>query len=299
MLYTLTLNPALDHTLSVDEIRAGRTNRAKAERLTAGGKGLNVSRVLAALGIPTVALTVTAGETGRTLAAMLKDERFETELFAAARGQTRINTKLRAALGTVTEINAPGPSLGEECVAALGARLSRLLPGDTLLLAGNPSPDTPKNIYPRLAACLPRGVTLWADTTGDHLRAAVGCRPALVKPNRDELAEYVGYALPTDEDILQAARRLQADGAERVLVTLGADGLLLLTEDGSHIRLPAIPITPVSTVGAGDAALAGFAAAQAQGKDAPASLLLARAAATAVAASATPPSEKDILSYLP
>lgn len=296
MIYTLTINPALDHILTVNEVKDGATNRALTEQLRVGGKGINVSRMLSLLGVPTTALVLTAGGTGRLLAEKLKKEGFPCEFFVSQAGATRINTKLRTACGEVTEINAPGPTPSEECLCALRTRLARLTAGDVLLLAGNPYATAPAALYPSLVQCLPAGVRFLADTSGAHLGALLPLGPLAVKPNRDELAEFAGHALPDEAAVRAAAKRLQAAGASWVLVTLGADGLLLLSPEGHTVRLAAHPIRPINTVGAGDAALAGLLFGLSHSPRAAAELALATSAA--VTAAEEYPTRADIATLL-
>lgn len=256
MIYTVTLNPALDYALYLSDFRPGETNRTVREVLSFGGKGINVSAVLAALGEPTVALGFAAGHTGEMLKGMLKEAAVGEELIMLPLGATRINVKIKAE--SETELNGTGPSVDDGSLARLFAQIAKIKAGDTLVLAGSVPPSLPPDIYKRMAEALPEGVRLVVDAERAALLPVLASSPYLVKPNRAELAEIAGRSLLTDAEVEAAARELQAAGAKNVLVSLGADGALLLDETGVPHRAPAAKGRAVNTVGAGDAMVAGF-----------------------------------------
>ncbi len=256
MIYTVTLNPALDYAVYLPQFSQGETNRTAHEVLFFGGKGINVSAVLAALGEPTVALGFAAGPTGEMLRRMLREAAIGEELIMLPVGATRINVKIRAE--SETELNATGPSVDGDSLARLFAQIAKIKAGDTLVLAGSVPPSLSPDIYKQMAETLPQGVRLVVDAERALLLPALAYRPYLVKPNRAELAEIAGRALLSDADVEFAARELQAAGAKNVLVSLGADGALLLDEGGLVHRAPAAKGRAVNTVGAGDSMVAGF-----------------------------------------
>lgn len=258
MIYTVTLNPALDYLLWVESFTPGATNRSAREALQWGGKGINVSVVLSRLGQATTALGFVAGFTGAVLAEGLRQEGIRTEFITLPQGNTRINVKLKGA--EETEVNAGGPPIDERSVAALWAQLDALTSGDTLVLAGSVPKDMPADTYCRILARLQgRGVRCVVDATGALLTATLPYRPFLIKPNRSELEELCGRSLPTDEAVTEAAQQLQRQGAVNVLVSLGGDGALLVDETGTVHRQAAVSRGPiVNTVGAGDSMVAGF-----------------------------------------
>ncbi len=219
MIYTVTLNPALDHTLQLDRLQPGRLHRARAAVLTAGGKGINVSRVLTGLSVPNTALLLAAGGTGQLLQTLLQAEGVETRPLFLPQGSTRINVKLLA--GEETELNTPGPAVAAADFARLCAQVRTLQPGDWLCLCGSLPPGLPADAYCRLLEAVGKGVHTVLDTAGEALAAALPAHPGLIKPNRVELEALVGHPLPDDTSLVAAARQLQARGAGAVLVSLG------------------------------------------------------------------------------
>lgn len=263
MIYTLTLNPALDYIVRLPAIREGQTNRAVSTELQFGGKGVNVSLVLSELGVENTALGFSAGFTGAALTAYLTDKGIRTDFIPLPEGLTRINVKLKTPEGAhpETEINAAGPAIPSECMEALYQRLDTLTEEDTLVLAGSIpaslSKDTYRDLMERLAG---RGIRFVVDAEGALLTETLPYRPFLIKPNRAELEGIMGKALPTEEELKEAAAALQRAGAVNVLVSLGGEGALLLDENGAYHRADALPVEPVNTVGAGDSTVAGFLA---------------------------------------
>lgn len=280
MIYTLTLNPALDYALYLPAFSEGKTNRSAREQLDFGGKGINVSYILHQLGVPTVALGFIAGFTGEALRAMLEREGIPCEFIALERGLTRINVKIKSE--KESEINAQGPDIPPEALEKLYDRLDRLGAGDTLLLAGSVPASLSKDIYETILARLDgKGVRYAVDAEGQLLLNVLKYRPYLIKPNRAELCGLVGRELTDDADVECAARGLQSFGAQNVLVSLGGEGALLLDEQGEIHRAPAVGGRPVNTVGAGDSMVAGFLAGAPLGYDYALRLGLAAGGATA------------------
>ena len=280
MIYTVTLNPALDYTLYLSRFVAGATNRSEREELFFGGKGINVSAILTELGEPTVALGFVAGFTGEALLRALDAAGIRHEMVLLPEGQTRINVKIKGA--EESEINGQGPQITKEALAALFARLDRLEATDTLVLAGSVPPSVPKNIYEQMICRVAsRGVRVVVDAERTLLLATLPYRPFLIKPNRKELCDLVGKDLKNDEEIAAAAALLQEKGAQNVLVSLGGDGALLLDEAGRVHRQKALGGKPVNTVGAGDSMVAGFLCGIEEGYERSLALGLAAGGATA------------------
>ena len=263
MIYTLTFNPALDYIMRLPVLREGETNRAASAEIQFGGKGINVSCVLASLGVESTALGFVAGFTGEALTAHLSSSGIRTDFIPLPEGNTRINVKLKTPEGDhpETEINASGPAIPADCLEALYGKLDGLTAGDTLVLAGSIPPSLPRDAYRAIMERLGgRGIRFAVDAEGALLTETLPYHPFLVKPNRAELEGIVGHPLPTEEDLWNAATDLQGRGAQNVLVSLGGDGAILLAEDKNIHRGSALPILPVNTVGAGDSAVAGFLA---------------------------------------
>ena len=281
MVFTVTLNPAIDYIVKLPLLREGGTNRAAAAEVQFGGKGINVSCVLRELGVDTTALGFAAGFTGEALAAHVAARGVHTDLIPIPEGLTRINVKLKTDCGE-TEINAPGPAIPQEALEALMDKLDRLTEGDTLILAGSIPPSLPRDLYSRIMARFSgRGIRFVVDAEGAVLEAVLPHRPFLVKPNRAELEGLAGRQLATEEDLQHAASDLRRAGALNVLVSLGGEGALLLDEFGVFHRAPAAAIRPVNTVGAGDSMVAGFVAGLPQGYDYALKLGIAAGGATA------------------
>ena len=256
MIYTVTCNPALDLAVRLDGMQLGALNRTAGATLVAGGKGINVSRVLGELGERNKALGFVAGSNGVMLESALQQMGVATEFIRLPEGQTRINVKLYGE--QETELNAPGPAVNHTQAEGLVHDLSRLSEEDLLCLCGSLPPGMEVDSYARMLAAA-QGVRTIVDTSGEALLCALTEQPWLVKPNRDELAALVGKELPTLEDVIEAAEWLREKGAQNVLVSLGRDGALLCTED-KRLYQPAPDGKVIGTVGAGDSLVAGFAA---------------------------------------
>ena len=232
MIYTVTFNPAIDYVVRLDRpLEVGEVNRAKGEDCVLGGKGINVSGVLAELGCRSTALGFVAGETGAWLERGLAAQGITTDFIHLAQGMTRINVKIKA--GQETELNGAGPDIPESAMEQLEAQLDQLAEGDILILAGSIPSSLPQTTYERLLARLEgHGVHAVVDATRDLLVNVLQYHPFLIKPNNHELGEIVGRTLTTDAEITAAARTLQEKGARNVLVSMAGDGALLLDEKG-------------------------------------------------------------------
>ncbi len=255
MIYTVTCNPALDLAVRLDGLQLGGLNRTAGATLVAGGKGVNVSRVLGELGERNKALGFVAGSNGVMLESALQQMGVVTEFIRLPEGQTRINVKLYGQ--QETELNAPGPAVSHQQAEGLLRDLSRLQEDDLLCLCGSLPPGMDVDSYARMLKAA--GVRAIVDTTGEALLCALDEHPWLVKPNRDELAALVERELPTLDDVIEAAEWLRGKGAQNVLVSLGRDGALLCAE-GKRMYQPAPDGEVIGTVGAGDSLVAGFAA---------------------------------------
>ncbi len=260
MIYTVTFNPAIDYVVRLDApLEVGEVNRACGEDCVLGGKGINVSGVLAQLDCPSVALGFVAGETGAWLERGLEKQGLETDFVHLEQGMTRINVKIKA--GQETELNGAGPDIPESAMQQLEEQLDALNENDILILAGSIPRSLPQDTYERLLARLQgKGVRAVVDATRDLLVNVLQYRPFLIKPNDHELGEIVGRELKTDEEIIAAARTLQEKGARNVLVSMAGDGALLVDENGKVHRIGCPKGKVVNSVGAGDSMVAGFVA---------------------------------------
>ena len=256
MIYTITFNPAIDYAVFVDKLNMGKTNRTTNELFCAGGKGINVSAVLGNLGQKSVALGFIAGFTGKAIAEMTEEMGVAAD-FIEVEGLSRINVKLKS--GVETEINARGPQISAQAQAMLMDKLCRLRSGDYLVLAGSIPSSMPVDIYEKILASLKdKKINAVVDASGDLLRKVLCYKPFLIKPNTQELGELYGVEIESKEDALRYAKRLQEEGARNVIVSMGADGAVMLTEEGDEYALEAPKGRVINTVGSGDSLVAGF-----------------------------------------
>ncbi len=294
MILTLTLNPSLDRTIEVPELVRGALVRASGTRLDPGGKGVNVARALAAHKLPTCAVVPRGGPEGRQLCELLTEEGIDV-CAVPVTGHTRSNVSLVEPHGAVTKINEPGGELGQDDLERIvKAVLDTAATADWVVASGSLPPGVPDTFYRDLGARLTeRGIRFVVDTSGPALTAALAAAPALVKPNREELAESVGFGIDTLGDAVRAAEILRDKGAETVLASLGADGAVLV--DGQGVRYGESPVDRGrSAVGAGDAMLAGYLAGGVTGRDALVEALSWGAAAVRLPGSRMPgPGEVD------
>ena len=294
MIYTVTFNPSLDYVVQVDDFAVGEINRTRTESIYPGGKGINVSLVLQNLGLPSVALGFTAGFSGAEIERLLQEAGCHCDFIAVKAGYSRINTKIIS--GAETALNGQGPQLSEAELAALFNKLRRLTQDDVLVLAGSIPASLPDNIYEQILELLqPVGTRVVVDATGDLLLKVLKYRPFLIKPNHEELGEFFGRGpLLTEEEILAAAQKLQQQGARNVLVSRGANGALLLDENGKLHKQASPKGTLVNSVGAGDSMVAGFLAGYLQTQDYDAALRLGVAAGSASAFKAWLATREDV-----
>lgn len=278
---TVTVNPAIDHTLWIPGFRAGEVNRVQRDEQTPGGKGVNVAAFLAALGVRVAATgflgTDNAGLFERFFSAKGIDDRF-----VRVPGATRTGIKIVDEDGSsTTDINFPGVTLNESDLAALETEVAQLAAeGPWVVGAGSLPPTAPRDLYRQLGTTVhAAGGAVALDTSGPPLAHGLECRPDLVKPNRAELEELVDRRLDDRAGVLTAADELVGGGVDTVIVSLGSDGALFVTA-ASAVFAAAMAVDVVSTVGAGDAMVAGTIAARLRG------LPLSETAALATACSA-------------
>jgi 1-phosphofructokinase len=298
MIVTLTLNPSLDRTIEVDSLTRGAVIRAGGAHVDPGGKGVNVSRALLANGVASRAVLPCGGDDGQRLVRLLAQEGVDVVAVRCA-GATRSNVTLVEPDGTVTKINEPGAAMSAAELDLLAAAVLRAAAGsanpagsadaaDWVVICGSLPPGVPVDLYATLSRRFTAaGIRVAVDTSGPALLAAVAAGTELVKPNREELAEAVGRPLGSLRNVVDAAQELRSWGAGTVLASLGADGAVLVGPDGVVAGESPL-VEPRSTVGAGDALLAGFLAAGGRGPGALAEALAWGAAAAALPGSRMP-----------
>lgn len=258
MIYTVTLNPALDYVIQVEHFRPGSINRNKSENIYFGGKGINVSTILRELDQESTALGFIAGFTGKALSDGLNQMGIVSDFITVEKGMTRINVKMKS--DEETEINGTGPLITEADFETLKNQIRKLKADDILILSGSIPSCMQSDTYEKIIECLPEGVRFIADAEKDLLLKILKYKPFLIKPNNLELAAMFDTEISSEEDIIYYARKLQEKGAVNVLVSMAKDGALLLDEKGGIHRMKAAKGTVVNSVGAGDSMVAGFLA---------------------------------------
>ncbi|KUN87811.1 1-phosphofructokinase [Streptomyces bungoensis] len=294
MILTVTPNPSLDRTYEVQALKRGEVIRAETERMDPGGKGVNVSRAVAAAGRRTLAVLPLGGAPGALVFELLDAQGIEVAPVPVT-GDTRSNIALAEADGVLTKINAPGPELSAaEQEQLLETVREQSRDADWIACCGS----LPRGLAPSWYADVVTrahagGARIALDTSGRALAEALRARPDVVKPNAEELAEAVGRPLATVGDAVKAAEELRAMGARAVLASLGADGQLLVDDAGAWFGSAHVDAVR-SNVGAGDAALAGFLIAGGSGPEALASAVAHGAAAVQLPGSVMPtPADLD------
>ncbi len=245
--------------MELKKLSVGEMNRSRASYLLPGGKGINVSSVLNSLDVANIAILPIAGFTGEKLLQMLSHKGIQYEALHLSDGDTRINVKVLCQ--AETELNADGPEMTTEEVEILLSKLNMLKEGDYLVLSGSVPKSLGEYFYARVMDGIKeKNVKVVVDTTGENFLNALPYKPFLVKPNKEELETLMGQKVDAEEKILELAKKVQVMGAKNVLVSLGSNGAILLTEDGRSFRKEAPKGVVVNTVGAGDSMVAGFLA---------------------------------------
>ena len=288
MIVTLTPNPSVDRTIEVDALHRCAVLRARATRVDPGGKGVNVSRALAANHRETTAGLPAGGWEGDQLAALLAPLQVPVVLVPVA-GSVRANVSVVEPDGTVTKLNEPGPRLSpDEVEAVTAATVTAAADAEWLACTGSLPPGAPIDLYARVVERLgSASVKVAVDSSGPPLLATLPAGPDLIKPNREELAEATGRSITTLGDVIAAAEELRSQGAAAVLASLGADGAVLVDATGATFG-SAVVERPRSAVGAGDAMLAGFLAGGGSGPQALVEALAWGAAAASLPGSRMP-----------
>ena len=265
MIYTVTLNPSIDYIVRLEQVQVGSVNRMDSDDKFAGGKGINVSRVLKRLDIQKTATGFIGGFTGKFITDTLVEEEIESRFVQVAE-DTRINVKIKA--DQETEINGTGPNVEPAQLEELKAILSSLTADDTVVFAGSSAKNLGNVIYKDLIALTRQtGAQVVCDFEGQTLIDSLDYQPLLVKPNNHELGDIFGVKLENLDEIEKYARELLAKGAQNVIISMAGDGALLVTSEGAYFAKP-IKGTVKNSVGAGDSMVAGFTGEFVKSKDA-------------------------------
>ncbi|MFZ1396275.1 MAG: 1-phosphofructokinase [Candidatus Promineifilaceae bacterium] len=266
MIYTVTLNPAVDRELTINEFAFDTVLRASEARVDCGGKGFNVSRLLASLGASSVALGFAGGKAGQLLAESLAELGIEAA-FTWIEGETRTNVSIVTALhDRYLKVNESGPMVSESAQAALLAQVAQLVqPGEWWVLAGSLPPGVPQAIYAKLLHIIQAGGgNAILDTNGAALLAGCAVRPFLIKPNDSEASQLSGIAINSPKDAVAAARQIQALGPQNVVISLGKAGAIF--SNGRSAWLAESPVIEErNPIGAGDSMVGGLVYGLSQG----------------------------------
>ncbi|WP_165997222.1 1-phosphofructokinase [Bacillus sp. Cs-700] len=254
MIYTITLNPSVDYIVQLENLKTGLVNTVDEEMKIAGGKGVNVTKVLKRLGHESTALGFVGGFTGQFIEQSLKEEALYPN-FIHVNGDTRINIKLKN--GEETEINGLSPEITESDIEQLFTQLSQTVAGDIVVMAGSVPSSVDQTIYSRILQALPDGVQAIVDTKGEALKEVVRAKPFLVKPNHHELGDLFDVDITSVAEAVKYGKKVQEMGAKNVIVSLAGDGAVLITAE--DVLFGNVPIGKVqNSVGAGDSVVAGF-----------------------------------------
>lgn len=260
MIYTVTLNPAIDKTVVIENFSAGSVNRVGSVREDAGGKGINVSKCLKNLGADSVAAMILAGEAGDKLEAMLRGLEIPV-LQVRAEGQSRTNLKIiDPAKKENTDINEPGPVVSAALLEDLKTKLGeKIRQGDIVILSGSLPAGVDRGLYGAWTAYFRNlGACVYLDADGEPMHKGMAAVPYMIKPNNDELAALLGKPTLSMEEMIAEGKRLLDTGIREIVISLGGDGALFVSEDGCfHAEGLKVPVK--STVGAGDSVVAATA----------------------------------------
>ncbi|MCI9464502.1 MAG: 1-phosphofructokinase [Lachnospiraceae bacterium] len=260
MILTVTLNPAVDKTYTAGELITGHVNRMRSAMSLAGGKGVNVTKVLRQYEVPVCATGFLGGYAGDFIEDYLKGRQVDCR-FIRVDGETRSNMNILADNGYVTEILEPGPEIGEEKLQQFLSQYEALLSDcEIVVLSGSAARGLPDDIYVTLIEkARMKGIKTMLDTSGESLRNALFAKPYLIKPNLKELEYIAGHRLVNREAVVEAALEVHKSGIAHVIVSMGKKGLLSVSSGGYVYFAKAGTVRAVNTVGCGDCVVASFA----------------------------------------
>ena len=259
MIYTVTLNPSIDYVIKVDKLTTGNINRVNEEHVYPGGKGINVTRILKSLDNDNIALGFVSGFTGDYIINSLQELNLKSDFIKVKQGFTRINVKVKSE--EETEINGQGPKISEEELNQFYKVIDKLVDGDILILSGSIPSCLDERLYESIMKKVEdRDIKVIVDATKNLLLNVLKYKPFLIKPNNHELAEMFNVELNSTEDVVFYARKLKEMGAQNVLISMGKDGALLVTENDEVFASSVAKGEVVNSVGAGDSMVAGFIA---------------------------------------
>ncbi len=269
MIYTITLNPALDKTVEIPSLTIDSVNRITTLRTDPGGKGINVSKVIRKLGGESIAVGILAGNTGRAICAAVENIGIKTA-FRFVNGETRTNLKVIDPINhTNTDLNEPGITISEDVLnELLSELLSRIQENDIVVLSGSLPKGSPEDTYSVWGnACKKAGAKVILDADGELLKNGLTSSPYLIKPNHHEISELMGKKLEKPNELKKAARTLMSQySIAKIIVSMGGAGALFVTPDET-IYAEGLKVPVKSTVGTGDSVVAALAISEESGKN--------------------------------
>jgi 6-phosphofructokinase 2 len=281
MIYTITLNPALDRTLWIQKARDDVSNRILEEKSFAGGKSIDVSKVLKNLGVDNIALGFVGGFAGRELEGRLLNEGIQSD-FVRVSGETRTNIIIHETeTGKQLAFNARGPEIRPSELMQFVEQLEKMPCPALVAIGGSLPPGVNPVIFRKIITLVKRcQAKVVLDVDDEALRVGIDALPDVIKPNIHELSTLVGRDLKDLDEIVAAAREINRQGVEIVLVSMGGKGILLVSHGREYLAVPP-EVKVESTIGAGDSSVAGFISGLVRGKDLKECLIYAVAAGTA------------------
>lgn len=263
MIYTVTFNPAIDYVAEVENFKMNEINRAKEERILAGGKGINVSIVLKNLGIESIALGFIAGFTGLEIKKRVERLGIKTDFVYIPEKFSRINIKLQTLdtsnILSETAINGEGPKISQEEIDELMKKIEKIEQEDFIVVSGRVTRSMDVDIYQKICSkAKEKGAKIIVDTTGKYLLKTLEYEPFLIKPNKKELEEIFEKEINTTQEVIMYAKKLQDLGAQNVLISMDREGAILITKDKKILESKTPKGKLVNSVGSGDSMVAGF-----------------------------------------
>lgn len=296
---TLTLNPAFDLHCFAKDFKPFHENLADITDFEAGGKGINIARALTANGVEQTSVVLLGSENGATFETALKKDGINYIPITVA-GRIRENITLHTDNADETRISFRGFSAGKEVLSEIEKRLSDLTRGDIVTLTGrNPEGMETEDVKAFVKRLVDKGVYVVIDSRSFSLDDILDVKPWLIKPNQEEISQYLNRPIETFDEVRSAAEEIHKKGIENVMISLGSKGAYLLCSEG-EFKAEAPKIEPVSTIGAGDSSIAGFIVAKKSGRSAEECLKTAVAygSAACLSSGTRPPLEKDIAKFL-
>ena len=258
MIYTVTLNPSIDHVIEMNELQEGIVNKVNIENFYTGGKGINVSKILKEHGVENIALGFISGFTGKFIKNNLEQCGIKNDFINVLNGYSRINMKIKTNENE-TEINGLGPSISSSNIKDLFNQLEKLSSNDILVLAGSIPPSLSDNFYEEIMKQLStKNVKIIVDARNNLLLNVLKYRPFLIKPNHHEISEIFKKEIKTIDELIFHGNKLKEMGAQNVLISMGGDGAILITESNEIYRSNIPKGTLKNSVGSGDSMVGGF-----------------------------------------